>query len=105
MDSHLMQNASQAGLGVAFLVAGIVAWFFVGRRRFNRRNANGLEQFNGYASMLVTRLAEKGLRILAVLLVLAGFGLMMAGVSRNQAKSPAVAAAKAGKPTPAAPQR
>ncbi len=53
--------------------------------------------FNGYASMLGTRMVEKGLRILAVLLVLGGFGLMMAGVSRNQAKSPA-AAAKVTKP-------
>jgi hypothetical protein len=87
-----MQSVAQAGLGFVFLMAGIAAWFFVGRRRFHRRNAAGIEEFNGYASMLGTRVFEKGLRILAVLLVLAGFGLMMAGVNRNQAKSPAATA-------------
>jgi len=100
MENHLWQNTGMATLGLILLGAGIWVWMFVGRRRFMRRNIAGIEEFNGYGGMLVTRFAEKGLRVFAVLLVLGGFGLMMSGVSRNQAKPSAgdAAAAKVAKP-------
>ena len=50
-------------LGVALWACGIAGIFFVKRRSFYRRNAAGLETFDGYGKMLVTRAFESAVNI------------------------------------------
>jgi len=43
--------------------------FLIGRRRFNRRNANGIEGFSSYSNALLTKFGERLLSILSRLLM------------------------------------
>ena len=49
----------------------------LGRRRFNRRNAMGVQVFPSYWNALVTRGTETVLRLLGWLFLLAGAGLVL----------------------------
>ena len=63
---------------IAALAVGIAGWFWVGRRRFQRRNFAGVEEFNGYASMLVARLFERVVRFFSGVALFVGVaGLAM----------------------------
>lgn len=84
MDPNLIRNAGAAGLGLATLLAGLATWFWIGRRRFQRRNIAGVEEFGSYGAMLLTAGFEKLLRIVAALAILAGLLLMARGVNSNQ---------------------
>lgn len=59
---------------VLLILAGIVLWKLTRRAAFNRRNEFGVELFNSYGQMQSRRFAEKGLRFVAVILVLVGIG-------------------------------
>jgi len=63
-------------IGFGLLMAGLVALYAVGRRRFLRRNVAGLEEFGGFGSMLVTRFLERILQLAGLAAVLMGFLLM-----------------------------
>ena len=61
---------------LALLAAGGAGWIIVGRRRFNRRNFAGIEEFNGYGSMLIARFIERIIRVASgVALVMGVVGL------------------------------
>lgn len=102
MDPNLYRNTGAAGLGFLILVAGAIAWLWVGRRRFNRRNVAGIEEFSSYGRMVLTKLWEKIFRVCAVLAVISGLMLMGRAVSSNMgslassrnANSPSSAPAK-----------
>jgi hypothetical protein len=83
MDPDLASNTGVAGLGVMLLLAGVIAWLWVGRRRFRRRNSAGIEEFGSYSKMLVTRFFERLLRIGAAGLVLLAFMVMARAVNNN----------------------
>ena len=84
MDPNLIRNAGTAGLGLAVLLAGLAAWFWVGRRRFQRRNNAGIEEFGSYGTMILTAGFEKLTRIVAALAVIAGLLLSARAVNSNQ---------------------
>lgn len=83
MDPNLTHNAGVAGLGSVLLLSGVAVWLWVGRQRFRRRNVAGIEEFNGYGEMLLTKVFEKFLRICAVLAVVSGLLLMARAVGSN----------------------
>lgn len=97
MDPHLSQNAGTAAFGGILLVSGAVTWFWVGRRRFRRRNQAGIEEFSSYGGMVLARAFEKLLRFGAVLAVVSGLLVMARGVNNNMASL--AAARNAGAPT------
>lgn len=66
-------------------MGGAIAWFWVGRQRFRRRNEAGIEEFASYGGMLLTKVLEKLLRLCAVVAVLAGLALMARAVNSNMA--------------------
>ena len=61
-------------IAVLLIVAGIALWKFTRRAAFYRRNEYGVETFSSYGQMQGRRLFERSIRILAVLMVLAGIG-------------------------------
>ncbi len=63
--------------GPALLVLGIWLLYRMGRRRFNRRNAMGVQVFPSYSNSLLTRGAETLIRLLGWVFVLAGAGLVL----------------------------
>ena len=63
--------------GIIFLGFGAMGSWFVGRRRFNRRNFAGVEEFRSYAGMLLITLLEKCVSILCWFLVLYGISMLM----------------------------
>jgi hypothetical protein len=83
MDPNLTSNAGAAGVGLSLLCVGAVAWLFVGRRRFRRRNLAGVEEFSSYGQMLLIKVVERLLRIGAAGLVLLGFLVMARAVNNN----------------------
>jgi hypothetical protein len=68
--------------GLLLVVVGIAGRIFVGRRQFYRRNVAGVEEFQGYGSMLGSRFMEGGIRIVSVLIFIVGAVLAIAGYSR-----------------------
>ncbi|OPY63619.1 MAG: hypothetical protein A4E57_03756 [Syntrophorhabdaceae bacterium PtaU1.Bin034] len=44
--------------GIVFAALGLSGLFFVGRRRFNRRNMFAVEEFPSYSRAVATRLFE-----------------------------------------------
>lgn len=62
-------------IGIVLLAAGGLARFWVGRRKFHRRNAAGLEEFQSYGGALATQGLERLASIAGVVLIL--FGLML----------------------------
>ena len=68
-------------LGIAFLVFGLFIRYSVNRRRFNRRNLLGLQQYHSYNRALVTRTGEGCARGFAAVFILAGILLTLAGLA------------------------
>lgn len=67
-----MGQAGQAGLAIILIALGGAGLMYVGRRKFNRRNFAGVEEFSGYASMLVNRLFERAIKVGSVVALAAG---------------------------------
>ena len=63
--------------GIIFLGFGAMGSWFVGRRRFNRRNFAGVEEFRSYVRMLLVTLLEKCAAILCWFLLLCGVSMLM----------------------------
>ena len=67
---HFMVPAVMAVLGLAGLL-------FVNRRAFYQRNVAGLEEFDGYSRMLLTRFVERVIRIVSWLCLLGGLSVVL----------------------------
>lgn len=61
-------------LAILCLALSVIIYIFVERRKFYRRNQSGIETFNSYSSSVINRLGEKMLRLIALVLFLAGAG-------------------------------
>jgi len=85
MFNHLTDTTT-AALGLALLMAGLTAFYFVGRMRFMRTNVAGVEEFRGFAVMLLTRFFERALQLAGLAAVIAGFALMYTGVHNNMVR-------------------
>lgn len=60
-------------LAVLLITMAFALVAFVGRRSFNRRNDHGVEGFQSYGSMVLTRLSESLVEVTGRLLLVAGF--------------------------------
>ena len=67
--------------GIALLVLGLIIRYSVGRRRFNRRNPFGNQEYRSYNEALVTRSGEGCARGIGTLLVLVGLLLVLVGLA------------------------
>lgn len=56
------------------LIAGIIIRYIIGQRRFKRRGLGGLQHFNNYFIALITLFIEWVGSIIAMLMMLIGFG-------------------------------
>ena len=81
-----LTDTTTAALGLGLLMAGLAAFYFVGRMRFMRTNVAGVEEFRGFAVMLLTRLFERALQLAGLAAVIAGIGLMYTGVHNNMVR-------------------
>lgn len=61
-------------LAILCPVLSVIIFIFVERRRFYRRNQSGIETFPSYSSSVITRIGEKLLKLIALVLFLAGAG-------------------------------
>lgn len=67
-------------VGIIALVIGIALRFFVGRRRFYRRNQSGLQGFKNYRSAVFTPFIEGILAYIGWLLIIIGVTSLGAAV-------------------------
>jgi hypothetical protein len=65
------------------VLLGSAGLFFVSRREFYRRNSAGIEEFGGFTGMLATKLIERILRAVSVMLLLGGGMLFLITVMRG----------------------
>lgn len=63
-------------LAVLCMVLSVVIYIFVERRKFYRRNQSGIETFPSYSRFVITRIGEKLLKLIALVLFLAGIGFL-----------------------------
>jgi hypothetical protein len=63
---------SQVIFALVLVAIGVAGLLIVGRRAFYRRNAAGVEEHNGFASMLATRAVEKVIRVISSFCLFAG---------------------------------
>jgi hypothetical protein len=68
-------------IGITLLLFGLIIRYSVGRRRFNRRNPVGLQQFQSYNQAVITRAGEWCARAIGTMLIVAGILLSLAGVA------------------------
>lgn len=59
-------------LAILCLVLSVIIYIFLDRRKFYRRNQSGVETFSSYSNSVFTRVGEKMLRLLALILFLCG---------------------------------
>lgn len=71
--------------GVVLILLGLLLRYYIGRRRFNRRNAAGLQQFRSYREALWISAWERLSMIVANLLITAGM-LMLASANMHLSK-------------------
>ncbi len=64
-------------LAILCPVLSVIIFIFVERRRFYRRNQSGIETFPSYSSSVITRIGEKLLKLIALVLFLAGIGFFV----------------------------
>lgn len=64
-------------LGLVLFIAGWVPLFWAGKRRFNRTNAAGVEEFNSFGHAVASRLFEKVAILVGVLVVFGGLAMMV----------------------------
>jgi hypothetical protein len=63
--------------GLFFLVAGVAGSLWVGRRKFYRRNAAGVERFKSYGGAVAANLIEKIVVAVSAVSVMAGALVVM----------------------------
>ncbi len=61
--------------GFVFIASGLAVKFFVGKRRFNRVNEAGVEEFSSYGSALANSALEKTLSIGSFIVII--FGVLL----------------------------
>jgi hypothetical protein len=74
---------AQVIFGLVFLALGATGLFSVNRRAFYRRNVAGIEEFDGYTKMLVTKLFEKTVRVISLFFVLGGIAMLALNFMRH----------------------
>ena len=57
-----------------YLVVGLGIFFLINRSRFNRRNSSGVEIYENYAHATGSSIINRILKIVAVILIMAGLG-------------------------------
>lgn len=73
-------TAPAAILGVIALVSGLALAAWVGRRRFNRRNFAGVEQFDSFSHAVGSQFLEGLVGMIGALMAFAGFILAFVAV-------------------------
>lgn len=58
--------------GILCLLIGLGLQFWIGKRRFNRKNIIGLEGFSSYEKMLFVRFIERIGKIISYVVILLG---------------------------------
>lgn len=80
----MMQNVPNwlgFSLGIAMLIVALGIFFYLGRRRFYRRNKAGMEEFTSFGSSVLIGIYESFLYlIMAILAVIGVFQIFMHGV-------------------------
>ncbi len=71
-------------LAIVCLFLSIAIYIFVGRRKFYRRNQSGIETFRTYSSSVLTPLGERILKLVSLLLFIAGLLLLVVWYFANQ---------------------
>ena len=69
--------------GILSLVIGIGIRFVINRRRFNRRNMAGVEQFSSYSSSIGNRFVEFIGRIISLAFILIGMYVIIVWIARG----------------------
>ena len=69
--------------GIVAIVIGLFIRYQVGRRRFNRRNGAGVQQFGSYNKALMTTATERLFIIVAGLLLIGGIILILVELYNN----------------------
>jgi hypothetical protein len=64
--------------GIVLTVLGFSGLFFVGRRRFNRRNMFVVEEFSSYSRVVLTRLFESVIGFASWLFLVLGVLMLFA---------------------------
>ena len=59
-------------IAIILFVSGLLIRYIIGRRRFNRREIDGLQHFKSYNTSLVIPIMERVLNIIAAIMILAG---------------------------------
>lgn len=58
--------------GILCLLIGLGLQFWIGKRRFNRKNIIGLEGFSSYEKMLFVRFIERIGKVISYVIILLG---------------------------------
>ncbi|WP_412468750.1 molybdenum ABC transporter permease [Pedobacter sp. KLB.chiD] len=69
---------------VIIFILGLLLYFFIRKRKFNRRNVAGIETFSSYEKSVFIRLLELIGRILSFILI--GLGILLFWASYTQEK-------------------
>ncbi len=64
-------------IGISIMLFGMCLRYWINRRRFNRRNLNGLERFSSYEKSVATRSVEGLCKLLAYAFILFGLFLVI----------------------------
>lgn len=67
-------------IGIILILLGIGIRYQIGKRRFNRRNIAGIEQFTSYKKLVTTRTGEGFARFMANLLIFLGILLLLGSI-------------------------
>ncbi|MDN3693741.1 molybdenum ABC transporter permease [Chryseobacterium tructae] len=59
-------------MGLFFFIIGIALRYWINRRKFNRRNASGLEGFSNYERATATRFLERIGKLIAYVCIAVG---------------------------------
>lgn len=66
-------------IAITLLVIGIGLRYWINRRRFNRRNAFGMEGFSSFERAGMTILGERLIKFVGMILI--AFGLFLLGIT------------------------
>lgn len=69
--------------GILALVIGIGIRFLINRRKFNRRNVAGVEEFSSYTSSVGNRFLEFIGRLISFVLILIGLYVIIVWIARG----------------------
>lgn len=72
-------------MGTLALSIGLLVWYWINKRQFNRRNSNGVEGFTSYEKSVLIRFFERIGRWLAFILIIAGL-IFLWGFSKEKKK-------------------